>query len=107
MNLPVLPPIQLEASDTPETAAARLQLQPNSIILLLGDFDASLQPKIRSILSRAVAPLAAGSGALIIDNGAASGCAAAMGRASRDQDTPPTLLAIMTYDAGPGDSDHT
>jgi hypothetical protein len=105
MNLPVL--IELQASDTPETAAARLQLQPNSIILLLGDFDASLQPKVRSILSRAVAPLAADSGALIIDNGAASGSAAAMGLASRDQDTPPTLLAIMAHDAGPCDPEHT
>lgn len=107
MNLPVLPPIELQASDTPETAAGKLQLQPKSIVLLLGNFDASFQPKVRSILSRAVAPLAVDSGALIVDNGATSGSAAAMGLASRDQDTAPALLAIMAHDASPCDPNHT
>lgn len=105
MNPPVL--IDLESADTPETAAAKLQPQPNAIILLLGDFAPSLQPKIRSILSRAVAPLAADSQALIVNNGAASGSAAAMGLAARDQDTPPEMLAIVTHGAPPADADHT
>ncbi len=105
MNLPVLPQISLEASDTPETAAARIQPAPPSIILLLGDFDAALQPKVRSILSRAVAPVAFDSGSLIIDNGV-SASSLAMGLAASDQDTPPRMLAIVTHGAAAVEPNH-
>ena len=100
------PPIELQALDTPGTAASKVNLKSNSIIILLGNFDAALQPKVRSILSRAVAPLALDSGALIVDNGATSGSAAAMGLAARDQETPPALLAIVANNAKDFDPDH-
>jgi hypothetical protein len=96
----------IDPSDTPEKAADKLQLEHKAIILLLGDFEAPLQPRARSILSRAIAPLALDSGALIIHNGT-SAVAVAMGLAARDQDTPPSMLAILAAGAAAADPDHT
>ena len=107
MSPPAPSPIELQATDTPETAAGKIQIPHLSIILLLGDFDARFQPRIRSILSRAVAPLALDSEALIIDNGATSGSATAMGLAASDQDQAPQMLAIVARNAKAWAPNHT
>jgi hypothetical protein len=107
MSPPAQSPIELQATDTPESAAGKVQSPHLSIILLLGDFDTRFQPRIRSILSRAVAPLALDSEALIIDNGATSGSATAMGLAASDQDQAPQMLAIVARNAKTWAPNHT
>ena len=99
--------IEVQASDTIESAAAKLDLQPKSLLVLMGDFDAALRPQIRSICSRGIAPLAVRQGALIIDNGSVAGCAAVIGEAARELDEAPVMLEIMAHDGGGGDPNHT
>ena len=98
--------IDLQGSDTIESAAAKIGVQPKSLILLTGDFDAAFHPQIRSICSRAIAPLALSPGALIIDSGS-GGPAAAFGEAARELDEPPVSLGIMGHDDPAGDPNHT
>jgi hypothetical protein len=48
-----------------------------------------------------------GSGVVIIDNGANSGCAAAVGQAARDEDHGPTLFGIAPHGTDQLDPNHT
>ena len=106
MSSPEPQVIELLPADTIESAAAKLNIQPKSLIVLLGDFDVTLNAQIRSICSRAIAPLAVNPGALIIDDGVKSGCAALIGEAARDQDQPLRLLGIVASGAGERDPNH-
>ncbi|MGA8028000.1 MAG: DUF4231 domain-containing protein [Bryobacteraceae bacterium] len=98
--------IELLASDTPKSAVEKLKLPPRPLIILLGDFDPALNLPILSILSRAIAPFALDPGALIVDNGSCSGCAALIGEAARDQDESPPLLGIVTRETANLDPNH-
>ncbi|HLK67036.1 MAG TPA: DUF4231 domain-containing protein [Bryobacteraceae bacterium] len=98
--------IELQSTDTPETAAAKIKPEPKSVVVMLGSTDPSLQSQVRSLLSRAVAPLSLDSGALIIDDGSKSGAAAIMGLAAQDQDTPPNLLSIVRHETTEWDANH-
>jgi hypothetical protein len=99
--------IDLSATDTVDSIVAQIKTQPRPLILLLGDYDVSLDPTVRSLFSRALIPAAVGSGVVIIDNGANSGCSAAVGQAARDEDHGPTLLGIAPHGADQLEPNHT
>src|SRR5438128_2554092 len=90
--------IEIQASDTLEQAADKIDPKPRALILVLGDFEPALHPQVRSICSRSMVPLAVNPGALLIVNGTGSGCAAAVAEAARDADEPPSTLAIVAND---------
>ena len=99
--------IDLSATDTVDSIIAQIKTQPSPLILLLGDYDVSLDPTVRSLFSRALIPAAMGSGVVIIDNGANSGCSAAVGQAARDEDHGPTLFGIAPHGADQLEPNHT
>ena len=99
--------IEVQKTDTIETAAAKITVQPEVIILLLGSFDASIAPEVRSVCARALAPVALMANALIVDNGSSEGLAAEMGQAAQQMDQSPALLGILDPGAGTPDPNHT
>jgi hypothetical protein len=99
--------IDVSATDTVDSVAAQIKSQPRPLIILLGDYDASLDPTVKSLCSRAIVPAAVGSGAVIIDNGANSGCSAAVGQAARDEDHGPELFGIAPHSVDDLETNHT
>jgi len=99
--------IEVQATDTIETAAAKITVQPETIILLLGSFDAAIAPQVRSVCARALAPVAIMANALIVDNGSSDGLAAQMGQAAQQMDQSLPLLGILDPGAGTPDPNHT
>ncbi|HEY0758365.1 MAG TPA: DUF4231 domain-containing protein [Acidisarcina sp.] len=105
MSLPAL--IEVQATDTIESAAARVTLKPDVIILLFGSFDSTQALQVRSILTRALGPIALVSNALIVTNGSSEGLAALMGQAAQQLDQPPLLLGILEPNVVGPDPNHT
>ena len=99
--------IDLSATDTVDSIVAQLKTQPRPLIILLGDYDASLDPTVKSLFSRAIVPAAMDSGVVIVDNGANFGCSAAVGQAARDEDHGPTLFGIAPHGVDPLEPNHT
>jgi SLOG in TRPM, prokaryote/SMODS and SLOG-associating 2TM effector domain 1/Protein of unknown function (DUF4231) len=101
--------IDLSATDTIDSIIAQIKSEPRPLIILLGDYDVSLDPTVKSLCSRAIVPAAVSSGAVIVDNGANSGCSALVGQAARDEDrgSPPTLLGIAIHSVGEPEPNHT
>jgi hypothetical protein len=99
--------IEIQATDTVETAAAKITVKPEVIILLLGSFDAAIAPQVRSVCARALAPVALMANALIVDNGASDGLAAQMGQAAQQMDQSPPLLGILDPATESHDPNHT
>jgi hypothetical protein len=94
--------IEITASDTPESAAAKFSEMPEGIIFLLGSFDATIAPQVRSVLGRALIPIAVSNRAAIVDNGSTDGIAGLLGLAAQQAESTPVLLGIMKAgDAGP------
>jgi SMODS and SLOG-associating 2TM effector domain 1/SLOG in TRPM, prokaryote/Protein of unknown function (DUF4231) len=86
--------IKISASDTPESAAAQFTQKPDGIMLLFGSFDETLAPQVRSVLGRALIPIALLNNAAIIDDGSTAGVAGLMGQAAQQVEHPPILLGI-------------
>jgi len=99
--------IDLSATDTIDSIVAQIKTEPKPLIILLGDYEVSLDPTVKSLCSRAIVPVAVGSGALIIDSGANSGCSAAVGQAARDEDHGPTLIGIAPHNVDELEPNHT
>jgi hypothetical protein len=99
--------IDVSATDTIDSIVAQIKTEPRSLIILLGDYDVSLDPAVKSLCSRAIVPAAMGSGALIMDNGANSGCSAAVGQAARDEDHGPALIGIAPHSVDEPEPNHT
>lgn len=101
--------IDVSPTDTIDSIIAQIKSEPRPLIILLGDYDVSLDPTVKSLCSRAIVPAAVSSGALIIDNGANSGCSALVGQAVRDEDQGPvpTLVGITTHSVGEPEPNHT
>ena len=101
--------IEPSPTDTIDSIVAHIKIEPRPLIILLGEYDASLDPTIKSLCSRAIAPVAASSGAVIIDNGANSGCSALVGQAARgeDQGPAPILVGIATHSVAEPEPNHT
>jgi SLOG in TRPM, prokaryote/SMODS and SLOG-associating 2TM effector domain 1/Protein of unknown function (DUF4231) len=99
--------LDLSATDTVDSIVAQIKGQPSPLVILLGDYDASLDPTVRSLFSRAIVPTAIGSGVVILDNGANSGCAAAVGQAARDQEQAPKLFGIAPHGVDQLEPNHT
>jgi hypothetical protein len=99
--------IDLSATDTVDSIVAQIKSQPRPLIILLGDYDASLDPTIKSLCSRVIVPAAVGSRVVIIDDGANSGCSAAVGQAARDEDHGPTLFGIAPHSVDQLEPNHT
>jgi hypothetical protein len=93
--------IEIQATDTVETAAAKITVKPEVIILLLGSFDVAIAPQVRSVCARALAPVALMANALIVDNGASDGLAA------QQMDQSPPLLGILDPATESHDPNHT
>ena len=87
--------IDLTASSDPRAAVAALALERKSILLLLGGFDASLDPQVRSLCVRSIAPAAFCAKALVVDDGESTGFASLIGSAVQEVEQPPTLLGIL------------
>src|ERR1700733_8761810 len=87
--------VDLDPSKTIEAAASEFRPPSRALVILLGDFDSGLSDKIRSIFSRVLVPVAADSGALIIDDARNSGCAPLVAQAALDQERVPTLIGIV------------
>lgn len=104
MSTPVL--IELEPSDTISGAAAKIALQPEVIVLLLGNIDTTLSPQVRSFFERAVGPIALFTNALIIDDGMTDGLASLMGQAAQQLDQSPSMLGILSFGATAPDANH-
>ena len=99
--------LDLSATDTVDSIVAQIKGQPSPLVILLGDYDASLDPTVKSLFSRVIVPTAIGSGVVILDNGANSGCAAAVGQAARDQEQAPKLFGIAPHGADQLEPNHT
>ena len=84
---------------------ARLQLPKLPPIVLLGDFDATLNSRVRAICSRVLAAVALDPGALIVDNARCSSCAGLMGQAAADEDVTPPIIGIVPYGRAVADID--
>jgi len=104
MSLPNL--IEVQAADTVETAAAKITPPRNAVFLLLGSFDASIAPQVRSICARAIIPVGLMANALIVDNGAGDGLAAQMGAAVQEMDEAPPLVGILSPETATPDVNH-
>ena len=101
------PIIEIAATDTVETAAAKLGLQPEAIVLVFGSVDNALSLQVRSLFERAVAPVALLANALVVDNGTNDGLAGLMGQAAKQLDQAPTLLGILTANQSSPDENHS
>ena len=102
------PPIfEIAATDNFETAAAKLALQPDAILLVFGGIDPSLSAQVRSVFERAVAPVALLANGLVIDNGASDGLAGLLGQAAKQLDHSPTLLGILSANQSSPDPNHS
>lgn len=99
--------IDVSATDTVDSVVAQIKSQPRPLIILLGDYNVSLDPMVKSLCSRAIVPAAVGSGAAIIDNGTSSGCSAAVGQAARDEDYGPDLFGIVPHGMDNLEPNHT
>src|SRR5581483_8999489 len=87
--------VELNAAETIPAAVQKLELPPQPLLLLLGDFDATLSTAVQAICRRVFAPTASTAGALILDNASSTGLAAAMGAAARFQDRTPQLIGVV------------
>ncbi|WP_353063813.1 DUF4231 domain-containing protein [Tunturibacter psychrotolerans] len=105
MTLPQL--IELQALDTIQTAAAKVPLSWDSIIVLLGTLDQPIAAQVRSICARSIAPMAARTKALIVDDGIDSGLSLLMGQAAAEVDQSPNLLGILDYEIEGFDRNHS
>jgi hypothetical protein len=99
--------IEIAATDNFQTAAAKLTLQPDSILLLFGEVDEALAAQVRSVFERAVAPVALLANALVVDNGKCDGIAGLLGQAAKQLDQAPTLLGILSPNDGAPESNHS
>ncbi len=88
--------VDLVSTETLPSEIEKLQITPQPLIILLGSFDSSLGLQIRSIFSRVIAPIAIDPGALILDNGSCSACAALIGEAAAEQDKMPALIGVIS-----------
>jgi hypothetical protein len=88
-----------------EEQVAQLQLPKLPPIILLGDFDASLNGKVGAICSRVLAAIALEPGALLVDDARCSSCAALMGKAATDEDVTPPIIGIIPHDRAQAEID--
>jgi hypothetical protein len=99
--------IEVRASDTPESAAAKFSRKPDAIVLLFGSFDAKVALQVRSVLGRALIPIAILSNAAILDDGSSEGMAGLLGQAARQVENLPLLLGIFRPDRPGPDLNHS
>ena len=99
--------IEIAASDSVQTAAAKLTLQRDAILLLFGDVDLSLAALVRSVFERALAPVALLANALVVDNGKSDGITGLLGQAVKQLDQSPNLLGILLPNEGTPESNHS
>ena len=101
--------IEPSPTDTIDSIIAQIKSEPRPLIILLGDYDVSLDPMVKSLCTRAIVPAAVSSGAVIVDNGANSGCSALIGQAARgeDQGPAPVLVGIATHSVAEPEPNHT
>ena len=97
--------LDIDVSKSIETNLAELKLELRPIILLLGDFDSSLTVHVHSVCDRVIVPLAVDLGALLVDNGRRSGCAAVAGQVVVEQDKAPPPLGIVPFGTQSNDID--
>ena len=107
MPLPDRKVLDPSATDTVESIVAQIKSEPRPLVILLGDYDVSLDPTVRSLCSRVIVQAAVGSGVVIVDNGANSGCSAAVGQAARDEEHGPTLFGVAPHGVDPVEPNHT
>jgi hypothetical protein len=88
--------VDIDPSKPLREQVAGLGLPRLPLLIVLGDFDAGLNPQICSICSRVLAPLALTPGAIIVDMGNGT-CAGLMGQACADQDRMATLVAVVPH----------
>ncbi len=107
MPLPDTKLINPTDKDTIDSIIAQIKSEPKPLILVLGEYDASLDPVVKSLCCRAIVPGAVSSGATIIDDGANSGCSALIGQASQDEEHGPTLIGIAPRSPEAPEPNHT
>ena len=99
------PIVDIDPQKKLDEQIAQLQLPKLPPIVLLGDFDATLNSRVRAICSRVLAAIAVDPGALIIDNARCSSCAGLMGQAAAEEDVMPTVIGIVPHGRAPEDID--
>lgn len=107
MPLPAMKLIDASDKDTIESIVAQIKSEPKPLIVVLGDYEKSLDPVLKSLCCRAIVPVAVCSGAAIIDNGANSGCSALIGQATRDEEQGPTLIGVAPHSVEEPEPNHT
>jgi hypothetical protein len=101
------PIIEIAATDSFESAAAKITLQADVVLLLFGEVDQAFGAQVRSIFERAVAPVALLANALVIDDGKVNGIAGLLGQAAKQLDQAPFLLGILSPNESAPDSNHS
>ncbi len=98
--------VEVAASDTPQDVAAKVASKAKPVLVVLGEFDPVLAAQVQSLCVRTVLPITSDADSVVLDNGAKTGCSAALGETMIEQDTPPVLVGVSTS-ADEYDPNHT
>ena len=98
--------VEVAASDTPQDVAAKVTSEAKPVLVVLGEFDPVLAAQVQSLCVRTVLPITSDADSVVLDNGAKTGCSAALGETMIEQDTPPVLVGVSTS-ADEYDPNHT
>ncbi len=97
--------VDVDSSQSVATTIKELNLPPRPLLILLGDFDPSLNNQVQAICSRVIIPVALDSGALVLDDARSTGCAALIAQAALERDETPQLLALIPSNRPPTNLD--
>lgn len=97
--------IEVSPSDTPQAIATKITPDAKPVVILLGSYDDKLSPNVRSMFIRGLLPMACDAKAVVLDDGAPSGCAADLGASSLEVEEQPVLVGV-TAASGPYEPNH-
>jgi hypothetical protein len=91
--------IEILPSDTAQTIASKITPDSKPVLILMGEYAASLNASVRSLCIRGLLPMAIDAECILVDDGASSGCSADLGASSLESDKPPTLVGVVATGA--------
>lgn len=86
--------IDVSAADTAQAIAANITADIKPVLILLGQYDKSLSAHVRSVYIRALLPIASDAGSIIMDDGAAAGCAGDLGASALEAEELPVTVGV-------------
>jgi hypothetical protein len=97
--------IEVAASNGVQAVAEKSLPDLRPVVILLGEYDSALGPNIRALFSRGLLGMASEADAIILDDGASSGCSADLGASLPEIEKPPLLVGV-TSSGPPYDANH-